>query len=31
MSGFTPIRVALLTSAHAPVMEPLLGDPNRGA
>ena len=31
MSGFTPIRVALLTSADAPALEPLLGDPNRGA
>ena len=31
MSGFTPIRVALLTSGHAPAIEPLLADPNRGA
>lgn len=31
MSGFTPIRVALLTSGSAPALEPLLGDPNRGA
>jgi folate-dependent phosphoribosylglycinamide formyltransferase PurN len=31
VSGFTPIRVALLTSADAPALEPLLGDPNRGA
>lgn len=30
MSGFTPIRVALLTSSNVPI-EPLLGDPNRGA
>ncbi len=26
-----PIRVALLTSGHAPAIEPLLGDPERGA
>jgi len=31
MSGFAPIRVALLTSSDAPALEPLLGDPNRGA
>ena len=31
MSGFTPIRVALLTSGHAPAIGPLLADPNRGA
>lgn len=31
MSGFAPIRVALLVSANAPAIEPLLGDPNRGA
>lgn len=31
MSGFTPIRVALLTSGSSPAIEPLLGDPNRGA
>ena len=31
MSGFTPIRVALLTSGRAPAIEPLLADPNRGA
>jgi folate-dependent phosphoribosylglycinamide formyltransferase PurN len=26
-----PLRVALLTSGHAPAIEPLLADPNRGA
>ena len=31
MSGFTPIRVALLTSGSIPAIEPLLVDPNRGA
>lgn len=31
MSGFTPIRVALLASGSAPGIEPLLADPNRGA
>jgi phosphoribosylglycinamide formyltransferase-1 len=31
MSGFTPIRVALLASGSLPALEPLLADPNRGA
>ena len=31
MSGFTPIRVALLVSGSAPAIETLLADPNRGA
>jgi folate-dependent phosphoribosylglycinamide formyltransferase PurN len=31
MDGFTPIRIAILTSGSAPGIEPLLADPNRGA
>lgn len=31
MSGFTPIRVAILASHSLPAIEPLLADPNRGA